>query len=299
MTDDGSARAPRRRAIAALTIFVSVLVAFGVRRGLPEILRHPVDRRLEQTGLDFLARLEWSILIVELATLGLVLLLGVLLVFLFRGRSGVHATVRTWFPPGGARGFLLGVVLSSPLLVVPLVRGGAAALGSPTLWSVFAVSVSAGPFVEEVLFRGVVFPCLVQDVRLHPWAALAIASFVFGAWHVHSFADLASIEGWERLLMTGAFGAVVCRATWLRGGDLCLPLGVHCAGNAWILLSHRPRSMNADTWALISGYSQVATIGLAYLFLMWQKDRRRSSASATPVTATESGSAEPGSSPPC
>lgn len=81
------------------------------------------------------------------------------------------------------------------------------------LYFIFLAAVLA-PLIEELLFRGMLFPVLLQ--RLPLWASVVVVSFLFALMHDHA-ASFASL-----FILSGAF----CLA-YLATGSLWVPIVMH------------------------------------------------------------------------
>jgi membrane protease YdiL (CAAX protease family) len=87
-----------------------------------------------------------------------------------------------------------------------------------------AVAVTA-PIVEEITFRGYLFPALIQ--WRGPWVAAALTAILFGAAHVASSPPAA-------LPALAVFGFGACLLFWFTGSILpCV--GLHAANNAIVV----------------------------------------------------------------
>ena len=95
------------------------------------------------------------------------------------------------------------------------------------------ITVLLAPFVEEVLFRGLVFGCVKEKSRV---VAYALSAVLFAFLHVWAFA----LSGWDlsRLLVTAQYLAPGLVFAWVfdRSGTLWTSIALHAAVNALVLL---------------------------------------------------------------
>ena len=111
-----------------------------------------------------------------------------------------------------------------------LAPGGA---GEARPWAAVAgmilVAALLGPFAEEVLFRGVVYPGLRH--ALGPWAAVPLSAALFGLGHRYA--------GWAAVGVTGAMGVAFALLTELSG-SLWPAVLAHALVNTKLVLAYVP-----------------------------------------------------------
>jgi membrane protease YdiL (CAAX protease family) len=121
-------------------------------------------------------------------------------------------------------------VLAEPLLWALVVGGASNAEESghagtvAMLLILLAVAVVA-PIVEELAFRGYVFPALTQ--WRGPWVAAGLTAVLFGAAHVAS-SPVAALPA------LAVFGFGACLLFWFTG-SLLPCVGLHAANNAIVV----------------------------------------------------------------
>ena len=99
--------------------------------------------------------------------------------------------------------------------------------------STFLLVVFLAPFVEEVLFRGLVFGCLKPKSRT---VAYVVSCGLFAFLHVWQFAMVSQdVTYFVLMLQYLVPGAVLCW-TYETSGTIWSPLAVHAAANALSLL---------------------------------------------------------------
>jgi uncharacterized protein len=105
--------------------------------------------------------------------------------------------------------------------------GGAPILDEETLAVVlvFAVIAVTAPIVEEIVFRGYLFPALTR--WRGPWPAAVLTGILFGAAHV-------AVHPPQVLLTLAVLGFALCLVYWFTGSLLpCIAL--HAAHNAMVV----------------------------------------------------------------
>jgi CAAX protease family protein len=183
----------------------------------------------------------------EATALGLVLadviVLAIILAFAARGAERLTAATlgvrraRFWPAVGWAVLFWIGISAVSALwgLLVGGVsgeeEGGPPGIGA-LLLILLGVAVTA-PIVEELAFRGYLFPALTR--WRGPWIAAALTAVLFGLAHVAASPPAA-------LPILALFGFVACLLFWFTG-SLLPCVGLHALNNAIVV------SASADwTW---------------------------------------------------
>jgi uncharacterized protein len=201
----------------------------------------------------------------EASAAGLVLadliVLGVILAFAARGAERLTAATlgvrRTafWRAVGWALAIWVGISALEGLWA--LLVGGfsnveeeAELSTAATLLILFAVAVTA-PIVEELTFRGYLFPALTG--WRGPWVAAVLTAILFGAAHVAS-SPLAALPA------LAVFGFGACLLYWFTG-SLLPCVGLHAANNAIVM------SVGGDwTWQI--PVALVGSVALALLLLL-------------------------------
>ncbi|HXO39935.1 MAG TPA: CPBP family intramembrane glutamic endopeptidase [Thermoanaerobaculia bacterium] len=161
---------------------------------------------------------------------GLVLIAGVCLVYaayvrLIERRPVVELALRG-APQAFGKGFVVGAALFSATILELWVIGvysvvavfGADALLAPLMSALIAA------FVEELLFRGVVFRILEES--LGSWLALGLSALVFGV--LHAFNPGAT---WVSTLAIALEAGVLLAAVYMFSRRLWTCIGLHCAWN--------------------------------------------------------------------
>ena len=99
------------------------------------------------------------------------------------------------------------------------------------------IIVFLAPFVEEVLFRGLVFGCLKEKSRV---AAYVISCVLFAFMHVWTFASLSSWD-WSYLILMLQYLVPGLVFAWAfdHSGTLWTSILLHATVNALALLGHR------------------------------------------------------------
>jgi uncharacterized protein len=162
--------------------------------------------------------------------LGLVLSAGVCLVYaayvrLIERRPVVELALRG-APQAFGKGFVLGAALFSATILELWVIGvysvvavfGVDALLAPLL------SALTAAFVEELVFRGVLFRILEES--LGSWLALALSAVVFGV--LHAFNHGAT---WVSTVAIALEAGVLLAAVYMFSRQLWTCIGLHCAWN--------------------------------------------------------------------
>jgi CAAX protease family protein len=169
-------------------------------------------------------------------------ILAVVVAFARRGAErltpatlGIRRT-RLWPAVGWMIAIYFGVAAAEGLwaIVVAIAAGGGGGggdgskgthLATPAaLLVLLAVAVSA-PIVEEVSFRGYLFPALTR--WRGPWSAAVLTALLFGAAHVLVYPPLV-------LPMMVAFGFGACLLFWFTG-SLLPGVALHALNNALVL----------------------------------------------------------------
>lgn len=122
------------------------------------------------------------------------------------------ASLITMLAFGGAEG---GAASTAPLL-----REDAAVIAL-----VFAAIAITAPIVEEIVFRGYLFPALTR--WRGPWIAAVITGVLFGAAHV-------AVHPPHLLVPIAVLGFALCLVYWFTG-SLLPCIGVHAAHNAMVV----------------------------------------------------------------
>jgi uncharacterized protein len=162
--------------------------------------------------------------------LGLVLIAGVCLVYaayvrLIERRPVVELALRG-APPAFGKGFVVGAALFSATILELWVIGvysvvavfGVAAMLAPLLSALIAA------FVEELVFRGVLFRILEES--LGSWLALGLSALVFGV--LHAFNPGAT---WVSTVAIALEAGVLLAAVYMFSRRLWTCIGLHCAWN--------------------------------------------------------------------
>ena len=170
------------------------------------------------------------------------ILLAVVVVFARRGAErltpatlGVRRT-RFWPAVGWMLAIYFGVVATQGVWLVILaiagVGGGAAGghdttthLAAPTALLVLLGAAITAPIVEEVSFRGYLFPALTR--WRGPWTAAALTAVLFGAAHALVYAPVL-------LPLMVAFGFGACLLFWFTG-SLLPGVALHALNNALVV----------------------------------------------------------------
>jgi membrane protease YdiL (CAAX protease family) len=97
------------------------------------------------------------------------------------------------------------------------------------VWLMTAFGVLFAPFVEEVLFRGLLFPALTR--RTGPLLSLAVTSVLFGAIHAQQLAG-----AWIQVSCIIVVGAVLTLVRW-RFRSLASATLVHVGYNGALFLA--------------------------------------------------------------
>ena len=174
------------------------------------------------------------------------------------------ASLRQLLESGPARPLDLGassvVGLFFPLLTVPLALAMARLLGLPTepsdtggevLLGFLAVSVLVAPFVEETIFRGILYQAF--DRVLRPGATVFVTSAVFGLAHLHVVQSPVTF-----------FVGLACGYARFKTGGLAAPIAIHLGNNLAVsamALSGIERPEGA--WIALGG--AVVLAGLTFL----------------------------------
>ena len=121
-------------------------------------------------------------------------------------------------------GMLVGFALVAAIVGILWMLGLYRVAGVGAWTAVFAVLANdgAGAFVEEILFRGVVFR--ISEEKLGTWIALAISAVLFGLLHLMSpHATVTSV------IVVGLEGGVLLSAAYVLTRRLWLAIGIHFA----------------------------------------------------------------------
>ncbi|HEV3077272.1 MAG TPA: type II CAAX endopeptidase family protein [Thermoanaerobaculia bacterium] len=160
----------------------------------------------------------------------LVLIAGVCLIYtgyvrLIERRPVVELALRD-APPAFGKGFLVGAALFSTTILVLW------AMGVYSVTSVFGVgalvtplmSALAAGFIEELVFRGVLFRIIEESVG--SWLALGVTALAFGL--LHAFNPGAT---WVSTLAIALEAGVLLAAVYMYSRRLWTCIGLHCAWN--------------------------------------------------------------------
>jgi membrane protease YdiL (CAAX protease family) len=162
------------------------------------------------------------------------------------GTLGLVPASAGWLAVGAAAGFVAGPGLLIAFVLVVRWMGQRLPLESVQLeylapndpaearpWAAVAgmvlVAAVLGPFAEEVLFRGVVYPGL-RNV-LGPWGAVPLSAALFGLGHRYM--------GWTGVGVTGVIGVVLALLTELSG-SLWPAVLAHVLVNSKLVLAYIP-----------------------------------------------------------
>jgi len=121
-------------------------------------------------------------------------------------------------------GMLLGFALVAAIVGILWMMGYYRVVGAGTWTAIFAVVANdgAGAFVEEILFRGVVFR--ISEEKLGTWIALAISALLFALLHLASAnATVTSV------VVVGLEGGVLLSAAYVLTRRLWFGIGIHFA----------------------------------------------------------------------
>jgi uncharacterized protein len=169
-------------------------------------------------------------------------LLAVVVLFARRGAErltpttlGVRRT-RFWPAVGWMLAIYFGVVATQGVWLVILALAGAAGggdgghdttvhLAAPTALLVLLGAAVTAPIVEEVSFRGYLFPALTR--WRGPWTAAALTAVLFGAAHALVYPPVL-------LPLMVAFGFGACLLFWFTG-SLLPGVALHALNNALVV----------------------------------------------------------------
>jgi membrane protease YdiL (CAAX protease family) len=152
---------------------------------------------------------------------------------LTRATLGVRRT-RFWPAVGWMLAIYFGVVATQALWVLVLAATGAAGgggrdttthLATPIALLVLLGAAVTAPIVEEVSFRGYLFPALTR--WRGPWIAAVITALLFGAAHAFVYPPLL-------LPLMVAFGFGACLLFWFTG-SLLPGIALHALNNAMVV----------------------------------------------------------------
>jgi membrane protease YdiL (CAAX protease family) len=159
------------------------------------------------------------------------LLVGVLVAF-FVYRAYVRLVEKraltelsgTGAPKELGAGMLVGFALVAAIIGVLWLLGYYRVAGAGVWTAIFAVLANdgAGAFVEEVLFRGVLFR--ISEEKLGTWIALAISASLFALLHLTSPHATAT-----SVVVVGLEGGVLPSAAYVLTRRLWLAIGIHFA----------------------------------------------------------------------
>jgi membrane protease YdiL (CAAX protease family) len=160
----------------------------------------------------------------------LVLIAGVCLVYAgyvrwIERRPVVELALRD-APPAFGKGFLVGAALFSATILVLW------AMGVYSVIAVFGVDAMVAPlmsalaagFIEEMVFRGVLFRIIEESVG--SWLALGVTALAFGL--LHAFNPGAT---WVSTLAIALEAGVLLAAVYMYSRRLWVCIGLHCAWN--------------------------------------------------------------------
>jgi len=121
-------------------------------------------------------------------------------------------------------GMLVGFALVAAIVGILWMLGLYRVAGVGAWTAVFAVLANdgAGAFVEEILFRGVVFR--ISEEKLGTWIALAISALLFALLHLTSPHATAT-----SVIVVGLEGGVLLSAAYVLTRRLWLAIGIHFA----------------------------------------------------------------------
>ncbi|HEX7299020.1 MAG TPA: type II CAAX endopeptidase family protein [Solirubrobacteraceae bacterium] len=183
-----------------------------------------------------------------IAALGLVVadlvILGVVVLFARRGAErlapatlGIRQT-RLWPAVGWMIAIYFGVLASQALwaIVVTLAGGGGGGghsgarfihmhLGTATAILVLMAAAVSAPIVEEISFRGYLFPALTR--WRGPWSAAVLTAILFGAAHILVYPPIL-------LPLMVCFGFGACLLFWFTG-SLLPGVALHALNNALVV----------------------------------------------------------------
>ena len=173
------------------------------------------------------------------------------------GRQNLRQTWRELGLGAPARaGYAFGLMATVPMaLALPFT----ARLFRPDLASIIG-TVLAGPFAEEVLFRGFLLAFLVRRAGWSVPAAIGVTSLAFG---------LAHMEWRPPALALMSAGGALFAWVYCRWGSLWYAIGLHASINLWWeLTSGRAASAisSADTMPVSAAHG--ASIALAVLLTL-------------------------------
>lgn len=124
------------------------------------------------------------------------------------------------FPASFVTVLLFGAPADGSASTAPILQEEAAAVAL-----VFAAVCITAPIVEEIVFRGYLFPALTR--WRGPWPAAALTGILFGAAHV-------AVHPPQYLLPLTVLGFALCLVYWFTGSLLpCIAL--HAAHNAMVV----------------------------------------------------------------
>jgi membrane protease YdiL (CAAX protease family) len=162
------------------------------------------------------------------------------------GALGLVPASPGWLAAGAAAGFVAGPGLLVGFALLVRAMGQRLPLEGKQLeflapndstearpWAAVAgmvlVAVVLGPFAEEVLFRGVVYPGL-RNV-LGPWAAVPLSALLFGLGHRYM--------GWTGVWVTGVVGVILALLVEFSGSVWPAVLA-HVLVNSKLVLAYMP-----------------------------------------------------------
>lgn len=100
------------------------------------------------------------------------------------------------------------------------------AMNSPIRpFMIFLTGISA-PFVEEIIFRKLIFDFVEKNLKLSKWWAFAISTFVFAAVHV-----IGDVESLVFIFQYLVLSAVISLSYILAKKNILVPIGLHFLNN--------------------------------------------------------------------
>jgi len=181
--------------------------------------------------------------------------------FLFR-RSLLHALRELGLNGNFKTGWLVGFVVSLPMLIIPSVIGHAT-INSNVLLQVIAFGIITG-FGEEILFRGFAFGLLYQRVRLGFWLSVILPTIIFAIGHLYQAHGIASSLD---ILTVTALGSVWFAWLYVRWEyNLWVPISIHAFMDSWFFVFGANNSVLGNTTLIVD---RGLAILLSIILTLW------------------------------
>ena len=166
-----------------------------------------------------------------------------------------------------AKGFGIAILCVIPIYLAFIIFGQ---INTDTTFSLVARKSILSGFVEEFMFRAIMFGLLFRYAKIGFFWSVILPALCFGAMHLYQGHDAASSLAAFGVTFLGAVYFSWMYAEW--DFNLWVPVGLHMLMNAaWVVFTME--GTEAAAGGLVSNIARVTGIVLAIALTIWHKKR--------------------------